>query len=618
MLILRDEIESLKRLAQNCPKVFAGYISHIRFPRYKNIADGTRIDFSFPITAFVGANGSGKTSALNALYGAPARKSTGTYWFSTKVDPIEEGEGSPSRFIYGHYNRNYRDYVETRKARVRKVRQGRLDPNYWEPTKESPGDDMMVPRLLTGNRYEGRSSDRWNPVVRDVLYINFRRELSSFDKYFYFGREPNGKHTTRPNPSTTDGRTARRINNKTDQIRHDAEILDRVISAGDTSFEYRGRKVATENRLMSDEELKAVSFVLGRDYVEARWIRHRLFKVEDGLSVVFKTNHGRYSEAFAGSGEIAVASCVVQILQARKGTLVLLDEPEVSLHPGAQERLLAFIANRVRSHHLQVVFSTHSPHLISALPNHAIKTFHQMDDGKFAVIPETHPYAAFKRLGFSSGGSIRVIVEDRLAKGVVEQALLTISDQAERETFTVEFLSGGSDTLLAYHIPILMHGPENTLVLLDGDKQKEQIPCPSTIPESDNGSLGDVIVTCVGVTPKLIPDGGSGGGNAAQIAELQRQYLGWCRRNLRFIPTSCPEELVLKASRKFDQSASGSQHAKDTLRRLAVEAYGDKPTSEQIDNLGIFMLSQTRSHSSEVAELAEILTTYLRQQTTPH
>lgn len=117
---LSTEIVSLEKNRGRYEKVFPGYITHIRFPRYKNIEDGTRIDFTFPITALVGSNGSGKTSVLNALYGAPAGQSTGHYWFSTQVDPIEEGDGSPSRFIYGHYNFQYKGIVETRKARVRK------------------------------------------------------------------------------------------------------------------------------------------------------------------------------------------------------------------------------------------------------------------------------------------------------------------------------------------------------------------------------------------------------------------------------------------------------------------------------------------------------------------
>lgn len=174
-LKLPDEILSLEQNRGRYDKIFPGYITHIRFPRFKNIADGDRIDFTFPVTALVGANGSGKTSVLNALYGAPAGKSTGQFWFSTKVDPIEEGEGSPSRFIYGHRNAAFNNIVETRKARVRKTRNGRLDPNYWEPTKESTGDGMIEPVLNAQKKYSGRSKDRWNPVTRQVLYINFRK-----------------------------------------------------------------------------------------------------------------------------------------------------------------------------------------------------------------------------------------------------------------------------------------------------------------------------------------------------------------------------------------------------------------------------------------------------------
>lgn len=297
MVNLKDELQALEKLRNKFHEVFPAYITHIRFPRFKNMMANAKIDFTFPITALVGSNGSGKTSVLNALYGAPNRYSTGEYWFSTEVDPIEEGDGSPNRFIYGHYKSSLKQIVETRKARVRKVRNGRADPNYWEPTKEAPGDGMQVPVLPAGKPIEGRSSDRWNPVSRKVLYINFRKELSAFDKYFYFGKDPAIEAAREAAAAKKAGKSVRRhrIVNKMDRVREDAIWLSRVIEKGDTSETLRNRKIATENRLLTEEELKFVSFVLGHEYHEARWIRHRLFQGDGGISIVFKTKHGRYS-----------------------------------------------------------------------------------------------------------------------------------------------------------------------------------------------------------------------------------------------------------------------------------------------------------------------------------
>ena len=71
---------------------FQNYIEYMQFPKYKNLKENTRIDFSFPLTILVGKNGTGKSSVLHAIYGAPSGQSTGDFWFSTQVDPIKDGE----------------------------------------------------------------------------------------------------------------------------------------------------------------------------------------------------------------------------------------------------------------------------------------------------------------------------------------------------------------------------------------------------------------------------------------------------------------------------------------------------------------------------------------------
>ncbi|TGP47339.1 hypothetical protein EN871_00545 [bacterium M00.F.Ca.ET.228.01.1.1] len=617
MIDLKQEIDALYANRGKYFRVFPGYITHIRFPRYKNMASGARIDFDFPVTALVGANGSGKTSVLNALYGAPMRKSTGDYWFSTKVDPIEEGDGSPNRFIYGHYNADYRKTVETRKARVRKFRNGREDPNYWEPTKESPGDDMEVPAIPQGKTYHGRSGDRWNPVSRYVMYINFRKELSAFDKYFYFGKDP-ALQAAKTKARVGNGAnvvSSLKILNKKDQVRHDATLLARVISSGDTSETFRKRKIATENRLLPPDQLQMVSFILGRDYVEARWIRHRLFKGDGGVSIVFKTKSGSYSEAFAGSGEVAVTSCVVQVMEnRRKGTLLLLDEPEVSLHPGAQERLLAFLAKSARQKQMQVVFSTHSPHMVSALPDEAIKTFFQLPTGAFSVLPATHPYAAFRRLGAVHGQETVIVVEDRLAKSVVDLAISLIEDEAVRQVFRVEIAAGGADSILNYRIPVFAETGAKMLVLLDGDKRVGPgFVHPDTIPAAEDYNLDEVIKERVAASPMFLIDGGANGGNNGQRVAAQRKYLAWVCDNLRYIPTSCPEELVLQAENLVPEEAAGiSKNCKAVLHELASKALGRKASSEQADSYGEISLAKCKNQSPQLVELRDMLLAWLK------
>lgn len=68
---------------------------------------------------------------------------------------------------------------------------------------------------------------------------------------------------------------------------------------------------------------------------------------------------------------------------------MLLDEPEVSLHPGAQENLKEYLLEAIKTKKLQVVISTHSPTLIKGLPSSAIKLFKTNEYGKFYVQENT-------------------------------------------------------------------------------------------------------------------------------------------------------------------------------------------------------------------------------------
>ena len=159
---------------------FKNYIDYIRFPSFKNLENNTKITFDFPLTIFVGQNGSGKSSALQAVYGCPGGYSIGNYWFSTELDPILN-ISRPS-IIYSY---NGMEVLKTRIRREFTMKyQGKgeekeykyLDPDYWEPARPKASFKMKV---LSGKAR--------NPTIdKEVIYLDFRSELSAFDKTFYF------------------------------------------------------------------------------------------------------------------------------------------------------------------------------------------------------------------------------------------------------------------------------------------------------------------------------------------------------------------------------------------------------------------------------------------------
>ena len=109
-------------------------------------------------------------------------------------------------------------------------------------------------------------------------------------------------------------------------------------------------------------------------------LEHGLFHGHRGNTILFHSAQigQKYSEAFAGSGESAAAMLIHQIENVVEGSLVLLDEPETSLHPRAQQRILEFLADRAAVKQLQVVIATHSYHLADGLPQSAIRVLREM------------------------------------------------------------------------------------------------------------------------------------------------------------------------------------------------------------------------------------------------
>lgn len=508
------------------------YIRYAVFPKFKNLAPRSRIDFEFPLTAIIGPNGSGKSSILHAMYGMPYRSSTSRFWFSTSLDPISEtGGDGPNRYFYSHYIHDIKEWVETKKVR------GRKNESYWEPARASKNDGMQAMPKEKRQHLQYRSKDRWSATKRETVYISFKYQFSAFDKAFHLSNKK------------------RSLAQRIDKIKTGAEKLSRVVEYEKTSYKPGGHDALFSHRKISDEEICWINFILGKNYRKARYIEHRLYDKEIGASIIFETGSGKYSEAFAGSGELAVVNLVVKIFNAEKNCLILLDEPETSLHPGAQKNIIKFILWSIVEKKTQVIISTHSTTIADALPEDALKTLQEGRDEKTEITTVTHKQEAFNKIGHVHADKKLFVVEDELLKTIVEVAL-DESEGWKKDIVELQIPPSGGDDIFKHLIPLLIQQGNDSYVFLDGDKKPEEYYDIEEL-ESMNGlELLALVKRFSGCHPLYI---------SSNDKERSIRYLSWVKERVFFLDNLCPEKVFLELLGVDSSQVTTNEKAKDEL-----------------------------------------------------
>lgn len=130
--------------------------------------------------------------------------------------------------------------------------------------------------------------------------------------------------------------------------------------------------------------IEIINWILQEEIQYIEIIRHKYYSGTWGTSVIF--NDGKqYSEYNAGSGEFVIASIVDRIQHISENSLLLLDEPEVSLHPGAQKRLMCYILETIKKKKVQVIITTHSTTIVDGLPKSSIKCLRKIDNSVIVI-----------------------------------------------------------------------------------------------------------------------------------------------------------------------------------------------------------------------------------------
>lgn len=575
---IQDIILAIQRMKEN--NCFNNYIEYIQFPFYKNLIKGCRINFDFPMTILIGKNGGGKSSTLHALYGAPKGYTCSDFWFSTDVDPI--GEGGRNRYFYGYRENGNSDIKEVMKTRMKRdSKTKKADPDYWETQRPSIKDGMMP-------------SNRNSPVDKKVIYLDFRAEVSAFDKVFHFSKQD--------------------LDARKEELRKKSKYLKRLFDGEPMRFPGIADSKMAKIEILPLHTVKIIENILNKKYEEIKVADHKLFQ-NFGTSVYIKNKYATgYSEANAGSGEIAVVQLVRKVESAPENALILLDEPEVSLHPGAQENLKLYLLESIKKKKLQIIISSHSPVLISGLPNTAIKLFKTNECGNFFVEENVHYEEAFYNVEDKINEKKIVYCEDYAAKMLIEK---TLGYMNKEKFFEVMYFHGGEKTLVNHYMTSIASNKilsEKVFLILDGDMETEYIFDENKLTNNqlnDPKYLEECVKKAFGMTLKVYPDGGVGGKRNDQKCEDYLNYLRYFSTNVFYLPNKkIPEEILLESKLVKERFGDildkyetvNSKNAKTIIEEISICENGDTQNINYIINNLSYKWSLEESMERETLE----------------
>lgn len=189
---------------------------------------------------------------------------------------------------------------------------------------------------------------------------------------------------------------------------------------------------------------------------------------------VFSVNRGRvqYSEPHMGYGEVRLQSLINSIELMPEKSLILIEEPEISLHPSAQHEFGNYLLDLAFEKRHQIIITTHSEFILETLPPESRIYLDKSEEG-IQPIPGLTALQAKSLMTNGYFKALNVLVEDEVAIAILSEILLRFDYDLHR---TVGIYPGGSDSTIKSIIKKLKETPMKIMGILDGDKRTHTPP----------------------------------------------------------------------------------------------------------------------------------------------
>lgn len=189
-----------------------------------------------------------------------------------------------------------------------------------------------------------------------------------------------------------------------------------------------------------------LSYVLEEAFTLNKLVEHQ------GRDIFKYKNSGEYSSYNAATGEEVLTKIIIDVVEADRGAIILIDEVELGLHPKVQRRLIDVFYNIARNEQKQFILTSHSATILSALPEKSRVFIERNNQGKYKAIANISVNAALSKMDSESYPLIDLYCEDNEARKIINKAISAI--QIERNLNNFQdliniIISGGSDIVYA-------------------------------------------------------------------------------------------------------------------------------------------------------------------------
>jgi predicted ATPase len=257
--------------------------------------------------------------------------------------------------------------------------------------------------------------------------------------------------------------------------------------------------------------------IFARNYSKLETRRHGKYTL-----LVLSRDDCTYSGFNMGAGEDSTFELLSIIMQCPKGALLVIDEIELGLHDEVQKRLICELKKLCTDRHIQIICTTHSSQILSALPPEG-RIFLESVGENVKVTPGVSAKYATGKLRGSHSEELDILVEDGVARRILESVLSLELRQR------VNIVQIGSSTAVMRHMCSRFR---EQVCISDGTVKKENSPTIFAILDGDKS-------TDIATQKRIYLE-------SLESAELKAAGGKWLDERLFFLPgTSWPEAWVL-------------------------------------------------------------------------